>query len=299
KGSVFKYVIIDEYQDTNPIQEKLVFELAKGTKNICVVGDDDQALYRFRGATVENFVNFPEKCESSLKQKPRVIPLDTNFRSREGIVKMYSDFISACDWQDPKNKKSFFRVPKEIKAHRKDAAPAVVASTPGCPDDVCAEIAGLVKKLLKNKVVENENQIAFLFPSLKSKQVARFKEELEKLDLKVYAPRAGRFIEVPEAVAVFGVFLHVFGKPTRGEFPGEEYNNFYDWIDSSFDEADAIIKKDKNLGRFIEAKQAEITQAVDDRQALLKTVTKRGWKLDEPYNAELMKDDLGETGTLS
>jgi hypothetical protein len=57
--SVFKHVIVDEYQDTNTIQERIFFQLASGTKNICVVGDDDQALYRFRGATVENFVEFP------------------------------------------------------------------------------------------------------------------------------------------------------------------------------------------------------------------------------------------------
>jgi len=54
-GEKFQHVIVDEYQDTNSIQEKIYFTLAKGHKNICVVGDDDQALYRFRGATVENW----------------------------------------------------------------------------------------------------------------------------------------------------------------------------------------------------------------------------------------------------
>jgi DNA helicase II / ATP-dependent DNA helicase PcrA len=292
KGGVFRYVIIDEYQDTNPIQEKLVFQLARDTKNICVVGDDDQALYRFRGATVENFVNFPQKCRELLGQSPKVIPLDTNFRSRQGIVELYSDFISACDWENPAQQDAFFRVPKEIKAHRKDPSPAVVLSKPGCPDDVCAEIAGLVKDLLQNKVVENENQIAFLFPSLKSGQVLRFKEELEKLDLKVYAPRAGRFIEVPEAVSVFGVFLHVFGKPTRGEFPGEEYNHYFDWIDSSFAEAEEIIQSDKNLAQFIADRQAEIATAIHDRQVLLQRIEQGGWSLDEPYDIDLMRDCL-------
>src|SRR5690606_9821911 len=61
-ASVYKHVIIDEYQDTNAIQEKIFFSLAKGNKNICVVGDDDQALYRFRGATVENLVEFEDRC---------------------------------------------------------------------------------------------------------------------------------------------------------------------------------------------------------------------------------------------
>ncbi|HXK39990.1 MAG TPA: ATP-dependent helicase, partial [Candidatus Paceibacterota bacterium] len=196
------------------------------------------------------------------------------------------------DWAHPEKKDAFFRVQKEIKANRKDETPSVVASTPGSPDDVCAEIAGFVKTLLQNKVVENENQIAFLFPSLKSGQVLRFKEELEKLDLKVYAPRAGRFIEVPEAVAVFGVLSHIFGKPTRGEFPGEEYNNYFDWIDSSFAEAEEIIRRDTNLRRFIEDRQAEIANALHDRQVLLERIEKRGWNLDEPYDPERMREEL-------
>jgi DNA helicase-2/ATP-dependent DNA helicase PcrA len=65
-ASVFKHIIIDEYQDTNAIQEKIFFSLAKGNKNICVVGDDDQALYRFRGATVENLVEFENRCLNAI-----------------------------------------------------------------------------------------------------------------------------------------------------------------------------------------------------------------------------------------
>ncbi len=61
-GNVFKHIIIDEYQDTNSIQEKIFFQLANGSQNICVVGDDDQSLYRFRGATVENLIQFKERC---------------------------------------------------------------------------------------------------------------------------------------------------------------------------------------------------------------------------------------------
>jgi len=79
-GSIFKHIIIDEYQDTNPIQEQLFFELARGHKNICVVGDDDQGLYRFRGATVENFVQFPERCKKELGSSPHEICLTKNYR---------------------------------------------------------------------------------------------------------------------------------------------------------------------------------------------------------------------------
>ena len=56
-----RYIMVDEYQDTNYIQEQLVFLIAGNNKNICVVGDDDQGMYRFRGATIRNILEFPSK----------------------------------------------------------------------------------------------------------------------------------------------------------------------------------------------------------------------------------------------
>ena len=75
--------MIDEYQDTNYIQEQIVFLLGGGHQNICVVGDDDQGLYRFRGATIRNILEFPSKFE---KDACAVIPLVVNYRSNSDIV---------------------------------------------------------------------------------------------------------------------------------------------------------------------------------------------------------------------
>lgn len=86
-------------QDTNAIQEKIFFNLAKGNQNICVVGDDDQALYRFRGATVENLVEFEDRCLNAIGVKPKRIDLDINYRSRKNIVDTYTGFINLADWQ--------------------------------------------------------------------------------------------------------------------------------------------------------------------------------------------------------
>src|SRR5690606_36134175 len=55
-----KYIMVDEYQDTNTVQEQILFQLAGQEQNICVVGDDDQGLYRFRGATIRNILEFPQ-----------------------------------------------------------------------------------------------------------------------------------------------------------------------------------------------------------------------------------------------
>ena len=194
-GQVFRHVIIDEYQDTNTVQERLFFKLAAGHKNLCVVGDDDQALYRFRGATVENFVDFSARCQRELKKTPRTIVFGTNYRSRKRIVEFFNAFMThpSCDWRKKPKSRDLFRVDKKISANRKDPGVAVIASSPDHPEEVCSEIAQLVRNIIDSKKVDDPNQIAFLFPSLKSSQVERMQEALEKVGLQVYAPRAGTF----------------------------------------------------------------------------------------------------------
>ena len=77
----FRYIMVDEYQDTNMVQFKLVDLLAGKYRNICVVGDDDQSIYKFRGANIENILSF-EKAFSGAK----VIKLEQNYRSTQNIL---------------------------------------------------------------------------------------------------------------------------------------------------------------------------------------------------------------------
>ncbi len=77
----FRYVLIDEYQDTNNLQYLLASLLAGGRENICVVGDDDQSIYRFRGATIENILSFEEQYQGC-----RTIRLEQNYRSTKNIL---------------------------------------------------------------------------------------------------------------------------------------------------------------------------------------------------------------------
>ncbi len=77
----FKYVMVDEYQDTNYAQYVLVSLLASGEDNLCVVGDDDQSIYRFRGATIENILNFEDEYKGA-----KTIRLEQNYRSTSNIL---------------------------------------------------------------------------------------------------------------------------------------------------------------------------------------------------------------------
>jgi DNA helicase-2/ATP-dependent DNA helicase PcrA len=162
---LFDHVIVDEYQDTNAIQERIYFRLAARTKNLCVVGDDDQALYRFRGATVDNFLAFPDRCKQFLHAPATRIPLAANYRSRKQIVSFYNEFMRQFSWARGAEK---FRVEKSIEAQSKDARPSVFAATPANPDVVAHEVAASVKGLLDAGRVKDPSEIAFLFPSLGS-----------------------------------------------------------------------------------------------------------------------------------
>ncbi|MBR2078740.1 MAG: UvrD-helicase domain-containing protein [Clostridia bacterium] len=85
----FRYIMVDEYQDTNHAQYKLTELLAGAHRNICVVGDDDQSIYRFRGATIENILSFEHRYAES-----EIIRLEQNYRSTQTILDVANEVIS-------------------------------------------------------------------------------------------------------------------------------------------------------------------------------------------------------------
>lgn len=254
-GSVFKHVIVDEYQDTNTIQQKIYLQLASGNKNICIVGDDDQALYRFRGATVENLVNFESICKEEIGVTPKRIDLNVNYRSREEIVDTYSRFIKCCDWSNPNNKKQYYRIhDKSIIANSVDYENAVIYEK-GKKEDVVDKIAETIKNLKESGKISDYNQCAFLFPYLSGNNyVKEFENAFEKLDIPTYAPRAKSILETKEFCVVFGLYAKIL-KYNEGR------GDFLKWLKEAQFEADRVVELDKNLENFITLKWTEIELA--------------------------------------
>ncbi len=214
--SKITHIMVDEYQDTNYIQEQIIFLLAGERKNICVVGDDDQGLYRFRGATIRNILEFPSKFD---KGECRVIPLVINYRSNSDIVDFYNKWMatteSAVKGRDFHFTWDNFRYDKQIEPHKKTAikSPAVVRlSGEGDWDTWHDNILNFINRLKNSGKLTDYNQIAFLFRSVSGDRVVELADFLEKNNINVYSPRSKMFFNREEIKLALGCLMLMFTK---------------------------------------------------------------------------------------
>jgi DNA helicase-2/ATP-dependent DNA helicase PcrA len=94
----FKYILIDEYQDTNPAQYEIIKLLGAAYENVCVVGDDAQSIYAFRGATIQNILQFQKDYDDV-----KIVKLEQNYRSTQNIINAANEIIKNNKGQIPKN----------------------------------------------------------------------------------------------------------------------------------------------------------------------------------------------------
>jgi len=204
----YRYIMVDEYQDTNELQLRLLKLLSSEHNNLCVVGDDDQSIYGWRGANIDNILNFTKEFKDS-----RLIKLQINYRSTSQILKVANELIE--------NNKQ--RVGKELISHRGKGRDVRVLHS--LNENIEAQrVAKEIKELIKSGV--NGGEIAVLY---RINALSRSLEEgFAKEGLKFKLAGGVRFYEraeIKDLIAYFRVILNpdddfslerIINKPRRG-----------------------------------------------------------------------------------
>lgn len=206
----FSYLMVDEYQDTNTIQERILLLLAGERRNICVVGDDDQGLYRFRGATIRNILEFPTLFDEGRCKR---VTLSINYRSHPDIIRFYGEWMREQEWEvDARS----FRFAKEIVA-REASFPEVPAAVRLAASDDRDEstnwhsaVLSFLHGLKESGRLADWNQIAFLFRSVKNDRVVALARFLEEQGVPVFSPRSNMFFEREEVRLMIGILIFLF-----------------------------------------------------------------------------------------
>lgn len=208
--SKLTHLMVDEYQDTNTIQEKILVVLARDHGNLCVVGDDDQGLYRFRGATIRNILEFPKLFDGDACKQ---VALTLNYRSHPDIIGFCNAWISRENWSDGELS---FRHDKEI-IPREGAFPAVPAAVQLSAEDESkgvanwhAEVLSFLLTLKESEQLSDWNQVAFLFRSVKNRRVVKLASYLEAYGIPVYSPRSNMFFDREEIRLMIGALIFLF-----------------------------------------------------------------------------------------
>jgi DNA helicase-2/ATP-dependent DNA helicase PcrA len=202
-----RYVLVDEYQDTNYIQEQLLLALVGANHNLCVVGDEDQSLYRFRGATVRNILEFSQRVPGCT-----TVELTTNYRSHRAIVGRYDRWMASIDWSNPRG--ASFRYDKTIQADEAGPHtdyPSVIAIWGKDKCDEAARFADLVEFLRKNHVIADYGQVALLLHSVREEHSGPYLAALEAKGIPAFCPRARAYFEIGEVRDLVACFAVLFG----------------------------------------------------------------------------------------
>src|SRR5690554_521486 len=204
------HLMVDEYQDTNTIQERILLLLAGERCNLCVVGDDDQGLYRFRGATIRNILEFPALFdEGQCKQ----VKLTVNYRSHPDIIRFYNEWMKEQQWDDGTRAFRFAKqiIPREVEFPDVPAAVRLAASDD--KDDTTnwhGEVLTFLNDLKASGRLSDWNQVAFLFRSVKNDKVVALARFLEAEGVPVFSPRSNMFFEREEIRLMIGALIFMF-----------------------------------------------------------------------------------------
>lgn len=248
-----KYFMIDEYQDTNTVQEKIVLLLASKNNNICVVGDDDQGLYRFRGATVRNILEFADNFGNSECQK---VYLSTNYRSHPSIIDFYNKWMDVQDWTYNDKTFRFDKTITPCDRNFSSTTSVVKVSSSDSIETYYEEVLVFINELKEKKVINDYNQIAFLFRSVKGDAVIGLANYLEKNGIRVFSPRSELFFDRDEVKMTLGALVTIFPTLFDNLYEGNNISTLYeDWKEFFQTKVTENIESNRQLIKWIIDKQ--------------------------------------------
>ena len=197
------HLMVDEFQDTSRVQLRVLERLAKAHGNISVVGDDDQSIYRFRGASVASILEFPRRFPGC-----RTLGLTTNYRSHRDIVSACGQWMdSAAPWEAGGRA---YRYAKSMAPHQPVAHsvyPAIISVQGRDPVDEASQLADLLRFLRNNGVIANYGQAALLLHSVKDAVSGPYLDGLERAGIPTRCEPAGQ-VRVPAGDEVLVTTIH-------------------------------------------------------------------------------------------
>jgi len=191
--NLFRYIMVDEYQDTNISQYKLISMLAEKYRNICVVGDDDQSIYKFRGATIENILNFEKHYPDG-----KVIRLEQNYRSTKYILNSANSVIAHNE--ERKGKTLWTENPDGNKVH---------VHTARSERDEARYISEIIKEKCKN---ENRKYSDFAILYRTNAQSNAIEQYLTRESIRYRIIGGNRFYD-REEIRDMIAYLHIINNP--------------------------------------------------------------------------------------
>ena len=205
----FQFVLVDEYQDTNSVQQRIVLQLTKDHQHVCVVGDDAQSIYGFRGANIDNILDFQQ-----LFQGTKLFKLEQNYRSTQRIVQAANSLI----------KKNERQIPKDVYS-RNDEGERVILKEAYSDREEASIVCNEIKRLMRKENTDY-NDFAILYRT--NAQSRAFEDEMLKqgISYRVYGGLSFyQRKEIKDIIAYFRMvvnpndeeaFKRIVNYPTRG-----------------------------------------------------------------------------------
>lgn len=237
------YIMIDEYQDTNYIQEQIIFKMLNENKNLCVVGDDDQSLYRFRGASVRNILEFDNRID-----QVKVIKLMQNYRSEDSIIRFYSSFLENLSTENDEYKK--YRYPKLLFSDKLSGENRVVKLYSQNEEEWIEKTCAYMKDLYLQGAINSYNEIAVLFSSVNNPSARKFISHAKKQGIGVYIPKRSTLLSKKEVKEMIAGLYTIFRRYIdRSKVPD---SRTYAFLEGQYSLFEKYIQRHEDLKDFIE-----------------------------------------------